>query len=73
MVTQKKFNLDRILNNKETPKLRLFSNGEWVESQGAYEQIPFVQDKRISIAEVPALDLGTERLRIKESMQKVLI
>ena len=71
MVTQQRFNLDKIRNNTEAPKLKLFSNGDWVESNGSYETIPNPLDKRMSIAEVPILDLQTERNMIKESMQKV--
>lgn len=71
MMTQNQFNLNRILENKETPKLKLFSKGQWVESNGAYESIPFPLDKRINIAESPCLNLPDERGRIKQSMQEV--
>lgn len=72
MVSQKRFNLKNIQNQKETPKLQLFSGGEWVDSKGSFEKIPHPLDKRISIAEVPVLDLAEERNMIKKSMQKVI-
>ena len=71
LVSQKKFNLDKIRNQTETPKLQLFSGGNWVDSKGSYEKIPHPLDSRISIAEVPILDLAEERNMIKQSMQQV--
>ena len=71
MITQQRFNLEKITNNQETPKLNLFTNGQWTESSGSHERIPHPLDKRITIAEVPILDLAEERLRVKENMQKV--
>jgi len=71
MVTQQRYNLAKIRDNTEAPKLKLFSNGNWMESEGSYERIPHPLDKRICIAEVPTLNLESERTLIKDSMQKV--
>ena len=71
LVSQKKFNLDKIRNKTETPRLQLFSGGNWVESKGSFDHIPHPLDNRISIAEVPILDLAEERKMIKQSMQQV--